>query len=127
MKTTLRKCLPFVLALSAAALMTGCGHLGKSMAKPEQLLDKAEFATGIDRSQLSVVEGSVEGTMDSVQYRVKAKNGKVFRCYYTTIIYTTSDAICTPIDRSGRAMEQQKKKTREDGNCNELLRAAGRC
>lgn len=111
----------------ASLMLSGCGHIGKSIATDETMLDKAEFATGIDRSQLSVIEGSVEGTMDSVQYRVKAKNGKVFRCYYTTILYTTSDALCTPIDKDGTAMEQQKKKNREDGNCNALLKAAGRC
>ena len=42
-------------AVCAAAVLSGCGHLGKGMANDAEMLDKAEFATGIDRSQLSVV------------------------------------------------------------------------
>lgn len=59
-------------AVCAAAVLSGCGHLGKGMANDAEMLDKAEFATGIDRSQLSVVPGSVEGQIDSVHFRVKS-------------------------------------------------------
>ena len=32
-----------------------------------------------------------------------------------------------PIDKDGKAFKKQKAKTRSDGKCNDLLRAAGRC
>lgn len=123
----MRILLKVCLAAVAVAAVSGCGHIGKSMASNEKLLDKAEFATGIERSQLEVVEGSVNGTMDSVEFRVKSKNGKLFRCYYTTALWIQSDALCTAIDSTGKAYEDQKSKARESGNCNALLRAAGRC
>ncbi len=114
-------------AVCAAAVLSGCGHLGKGMANDAEMLDKAEFATGIDRSQLSVVPGSAEGQIDSVHFRVKSLDGQMFRCCYTTMLVMKSDALCTPIDKTGKAFEKQKSRARKDGNCNALLRAAGRC
>lgn len=123
MRTLVKLC----LAAGLTAMISGCGHPGKAMATDDQMLDKAEFATGIDRSQLSIVKESVKGSIDSVEYKVKSKNGKTFRCYFTTALLVQSDAICTAIDKTGKAFDQQKKKAREDGNCNALLKAAGRC
>ena len=99
----------------------------KQISSEASLLDKAEFATGVSAANLKIVEGSVTAELDSVHYKVKAKNGTLYRCYFTSIVATTSDAICTAIDGSGKAMKNQKKKAAKGGNCNDLLRAAGRC
>ena len=91
------------------------------------MLEKAEFATGISADKLKIVEGSVSGSLDAVNYKVKARNGQVYRCYFTSAIAVTSDALCTPIDSTGKAFRAQKKKDAKEGRCNALLRAAGRC
>lgn len=114
-------------AIAAALSMTACGHIQKEISSEEMMLDKAEFATGISAKNLKIVEGSVSGSLDAVNYKVKARNGQVYRCYFTSAIAITSDALCTPIDATGKAFRQQKKKDAKEGRCNELLRAAGRC
>ena len=113
--------------VAAALTLTACGHIAKETTSEEAMLDKAEFATGIDRNNLKVVNGSVEGSMDAVHFKVKAKNGATYRCYFTSAIAVTSDAICTPNDGTGKAFRKQKEKAAKSGNCNALLRAAGRC
>lgn len=113
--------------LATASLLCACGQIQKQISSEASLLDKAEFATGVSAANLKIVEGSVTAELDSVHYKVKAKNGTLYRCYFTSIVATTSDAICTAIDGSGKAMKNQKKKAAKGGNCNDLLRAAGRC
>ena len=125
MKAT--KTLRAVAVLAAALTLSACGHIAKETTSADTMLDKAEFETGIDRKNLRVVEGSIEGSMDAVHYKVKAKNGLNFRCYFTSALAVTSDAICTPIDGDGKAFKKQKEKAAKSGNCNALLRAAGRC
>lgn len=115
------------LTLCAALSLTACGHIQKEISSEATMLEKAEFATGISADRLKIVDGSVTGSLDAVNYKVKARNGKVFRCYFTSAIAITSDAICTPIDSTGKAFDEQKKKTAKEGGCNALLRAAGRC
>ena len=123
LKTTFR----VSVILGSAALLCACGQIQKQISSEASLLDKAEFATGVSASNLKIVEGSVTAELDSVHYKVKAKNGTLYRCYFTSIVATTSDAICTAVDGSGKAMKNQKKKAAKGGNCNDLLRAAGRC
>lgn len=121
------KILRAALVAGAVLSLTACGHIQKEISSEADMLDKAEFATGIDARNLRIVEGSVSGSINSVNYKVKAKNGQVYRCYFTSALAVTSDAICTPIDKDGKAFKKQKAKTRSDGKCNDLLRAAGRC
>lgn len=116
----------FLIAVAILSI-TACGHIQKSMVSDEMLLDKAEFATGISANKLSIVPGSIRAELDSVHYKVKAPNGTVYRCYFTTVIANTSDALCSAIDDSGKAFDAQKKKNAKEGRCNDLLKAAGRC
>lgn len=111
-----------VAILAGAAVLAGCGHISKSMVSEATMLDKAEMATGVDVSRLSIVPGSIMAEMDAVHYKVKSKNGQTWRCYFTSAIAVTSDAVCKQI--SGKAIKQPKQKP---GACNDLLRAAGRC
>ena len=107
-----------------AATISGCGVISKGTSSDNKMLDKAEFATGIDRSQLSIVPDSVTGDLDSVNYKVKTKSGQIYRCYFTSVVAVDSDAICTPIDKSGNVLKNKKG---NKGNCNALLKAAGKC
>ncbi len=126
-KITAKTLVTLTASSALLAMLSGCGHIGKALATSEAMLDKAEFATGVDRSQLSVIEGSVTGSMDSVEYRVRTRSGQIFRCHYATAIAIQSDAVCTPVDKTGRQMQEQKQRTIRNGRCNALLHAAGRC
>lgn len=48
------KLLSAVIAVSS--LLTACGHVSNAVLSEQDLLDKAEFATGISRDQLTLVE-----------------------------------------------------------------------
>lgn len=115
------------IAIGAVLSLTACGFIQKEISSEDMMLDKAEFATGISAKNLQIVEGSVQGSVDAVQYKVKDRKGQIYRCYFTSAIAITSDALCTPIDGTGKAFKAQKKKDAKEGRCNELLRAAGRC
>lgn len=119
----MRRSLIAVAALSALFL-AGCGHISKNFVSDADMIAKAEFATGIEASRLSIVPGSVKSEMDSIHYRVKTKGGATYACYFTTIVATTSDAICKKIGTKGK--DPAKKAVKKE-DCNELLRAAGRC
>jgi len=109
-----------LLLISAVALiLSSCGHVSNAVLTDDTLLDKAEFATGIDRDNLTLVSRS--GSIDSVEYTVKSSKGAKFRCYFTSAIAVNSDAICQEISADG------KKKSKKAGNCNALLKAAGKC
>lgn len=115
----MNKILLAVTALSATLALTSCGHVSNAVLSDDTLLEKAEFATGIDRDSLTL--DSRSGSLDSVEYTVKASNGAKFRCYFTSAVAITSDAICQEISSNG------KKKSKKTGNCNALLKAAGKC
>ena len=102
------KILRAALVAGAVLSLTACGHIQKEISSEADMLDKAEFATGIDARNLRIVEGSVSGSIDSVNYKVKAKNGQVYRCYFTSALAVTSDAICTPIDKDGKASRSRR-------------------
>jgi len=115
----MNKILLAVSTLAVAMTLTSCGHVSNAVLSDEMLLEKAEFATGIDRDNLTL--DSRSGSLDSVEYTVKSNKGEKFRCYFTSAVAITSDAICQEISANG------KKKSRKGGNCNALLRAAGKC
>ena len=114
----------WLLVASSIALLSACGHIGKAISNEDALLDKAEFATGINKKYLKVVPNSVKAEIDSVHYQVKTQPGAYYRCYYTTVVAVTSDAVCKRIGAT-EARQTQAKKAKS--NCNALLRAAGRC
>lgn len=122
--------------LSAAALvaattiaLTGCGAISQKMTTDADLVDKAEFATGIEAKNLTVIPNSVHGELDAVHFKVKSKTGATFRCYFTSAITVTSDAVCTKIGSKTDPQYEKAKKAgkTQGGDCNALLRAAGRC
>ena len=114
-----------IAAASTALLLTGCGHISKNFVSNDDMLAKAEFATGVDASRLSIVDGSVRSEMDSIHYKVKSKGGQTWNCYFTTAIALSSDAVCKKVGSKGKDPVVRKKPAGDD--CNALLRAAGRC
>ncbi|MBR4141601.1 MAG: hypothetical protein IKR42_07440 [Campylobacter sp.] len=119
----------FVLTCVVAGFtLTGCIGTAKQP-EPSELLDRAEMATGVEQSRLSVVENSlnVEGSAmnSTVNYKVKDKKGNIYRCYFTKGMSMagsySSDAICTKLGGDGSSGKKSS------GNCNELLRKAGKC
>lgn len=122
------KLLKGVFVLACISTLSACGHIGKAISNEDALLDKAEFATGIDRKYLSVIPGSIQAQIDSVHYKVKSKKGGYYRCYYTTVVAVTSDAICKRIGATeAKQNVKANAKKKESDSCNALLRAAGRC
>ncbi len=110
-------------AMLLSFLLCGCGHVSNAVLSDDSLLDKAEMATGIPKNELLLEKR--EGGIDDVQFTVKTKDNEVFRCYITSMVAITSDAVCKQI---GESKTKGKRKTvKPTGNCNELLRAAGRC
>lgn len=108
-------------SLIGALTLSGCGMISAPITSDETLLDKAETATGISKENLSLVPNSKESSLDAVNFKVKDKQDNLYKCYFTTIIATTSDAICSRISKDG------KVENANQGNCNALLRAAGKC
>ena len=96
------------------------------MTSEATLLDRAEMATGVEKSNLSVVPDSVRSEIDSVHYKVRSKNGDIYRCYFTSALVVDSDALCTKIG-GAEGTKSSKNSTKSSKDCNALLKAAGKC
>ena len=126
----------FLVALAlgvVACALGGCGFIKKPMTSEATLLDRAEMATGVEKSNLPVVPDSVRSEIDSVHYTVRSKNGDIYRCYFTSALVVDSDALCTKIGgaegtkSSKNSTKSSKPNTKGSKDCNALLKAAGKC
>ena len=115
-----------IIAALSVLTLSGCGHISKNFVSEDTPIEKAEFATGIEASRLSVVKGSVKPELDSIHYQVKTKGGATYRCYFTSAIAITSDAVCKKIGSKGKDPVKKNRQKNAEG-CNALLKAAGRC
>ncbi|MDA3054741.1 MULTISPECIES: hypothetical protein [unclassified Campylobacter] len=115
-----------ILLCAVAGLgLSGCGSAKQP--QTSEILNSAEMATGVDQSNLTIVENSVNvegsGMYNTVNYKVKDKKGNTYRCYFernfTLFGGTKSDSLCTKVGGSS----SQKG----SANCNKLLRKAGKC
>ena len=89
----------------------------------DEYLDRAESATGVDKSLLTLDKDSIRSGLGEVNFDVYDKKGSRYKCYYTSgmpVVYESS-AICTKISKDGTQSSGNK------GNCNALLKAAGKC
>lgn len=119
MKHLLKTMVATVVALS----FTGCGMVSQGITSEDTYLDRAESATGVDKSQLTLDKDSISGSLDSVNFDVYDKQGNRYKCYFGSalpVIYESS-AMCTKISKDG------SKSSGNQGHCNELLKAAGKC
>lgn len=114
MKTT-----SVLASLAFAAILGGCGMISEQVTSEDTMLDKAETATGIIKSNLTLVKDSVHSSIDAVNFNVTDKQGNLYKCYFTSAIAVTSDALCTKISADGSEAGPT--------NCNPLLKAAGKC
>ena len=94
------------------------GAIHSKAVSEADLLDKAESVIGIDKNSLSVIENSISSSADSVRFSVKDKKGNKYKCYFTTLVIYTSDAICQKISADGSA---------SSSTCDALLKATGKC
>jgi len=126
----------FLVALAlgiVACALGGCGFIKKPMTSEATLLDRVEMATGVEKSNLSVVPDSVRSEIDSVHYKVRSKNGDIYRCYFTSALVVDSDALCTKIvgaegtKSSKNSTKSSKPSMKGSKDCNALLKKAGKC
>ena len=108
------------LALAGALgiALAGCGAIHSKAVSEADLLDRAESAIGIDKNNLTLVENSISSSADAVHFSVKDKKGNRYKCYFTTLVFHTSDAICQKISADGSA---------SGSTCDALSKAAGKC
>ncbi|PCS24004.1 hypothetical protein [Candidatus Enterovibrio escicola] len=103
--------------------MSGCGIIEKQVASEESLKQKASFAIGTQPNNISIT--NVQSGLEKITFDAEA-NGSQYSCYYTTAIVVKSDAICRKMN--AQADTKLKPATEENqGQCNALLKAAGRC
>ncbi|MBP3223939.1 MAG: hypothetical protein J6M14_01385 [Campylobacter sp.] len=101
-----------------ALLVSGCGYVKKPFVNEASLLDRAELATGVEKSNLTLVKDSVVSEIDSVHFKVNDNKGNLYRCYFTSVVAVDSDTLCTKIGGTKDASNQK---------CNALLKKAGKC
>lgn len=96
-------------------LIGGCGAVGNTVISDSSLQQKAAFALNTTADKVTVSNRT--STIDSIRFNAQA-GGKVYQCYITTVMGAiSSDALCSGTD--GKAPK--------GGQCNQLLKAAGKC
>ena len=89
----------FVSLFALSVLFAGCASVSVS---DEKLLDKAETATGVVKSNLTVVPGSKEASGMDLYFRVQDKQSNIYKCYYAKAMFSESDALCTKLTSDGK-------------------------
>ncbi|MDR1890389.1 MAG: hypothetical protein LBQ81_13635 [Zoogloeaceae bacterium] len=105
-----------------AVLLSGCA----SVAVTEDAIKRNTAHTlGLEVNDFTISDRVDEGVKTS--YRVKTKAGRRYSCYVTgTMSYmgrVVSDALCTELGGSGKPASGGNK----GQQCNDLLKAAGKC
>lgn len=120
------------LSLTTVFLLT----LGGCAATIDQggIDQRTSLAIGREVGTFTISDRSEESG-GRINYTVKARDGAVFKCYlYSATGFQRamtfgqtphSDAICTPFGKSGAAAAPAAPNA--GGQCNALLKAAGRC
>ncbi|SDQ81737.1 hypothetical protein [Pseudoxanthomonas sp. CF125] len=114
--------LHFFSCTFAVALVSGCASFAVS---DDILVQRTGFALGLEPSQFTISNRMDEGT--TTRYQVKTTSGQQYNCFVggsvNVLGKSVSDAICTETGK-GAASGSATKPT---GNCNALLKAAGKC
>lgn len=126
------------IALFAAplAILTGCS----STMKQEDLEARTAMAVGRSVGQFTITDRT-EDTGGRINYTVNVKNGGSYRCYlYGATAFQKamsfgqtphSDAVCNAVvggqSRSGSKAPAAAGDRNSGGQCNALMKAAGRC
>ncbi|EEP5037173.1 hypothetical protein HBY97_004586 [Salmonella enterica] len=114
--------LKLIAACSVAlTVLSGCGIIEKQVASDESLQEKAAFAIGTQPRNIAI--SNVQSGLEKITFDAEA-NGSQYSCYYTTVIAVKSDAICK---KMGAQADTKPATEESQGECNALLKAAGRC
>lgn len=100
--------------LALSMMLTGCGMIDNAVRSDTSIQEKAAFALGTTPEKVKITNR--RGEIDSVRFNATT-NGRTFQCYFTTA-GISSDALCSPTDGGANPAGAQ---------CNDLLKAAGRC
>lgn len=105
-----------ILPISFISLMlSGCGMIDSSIRSDESIKQKTAFALGTTADKITISNRTTE--VGSVRFNATFKK-KVYQCYYTTALISSSDVLCSPTDGKSSSKTTQ---------CNDLTRAAGKC
>ncbi|MDO4682316.1 MAG: hypothetical protein Q4B17_05945 [Lautropia sp.] len=105
------------LLIAAPLLLAACGTIGNKVISDDTLQERAAFALGTTADQITI--SNRRGDTNTVRF-VATVGQQSHQCYVSTVggIHV-SDAIC-----SGNSSVRPSS---DDGSCNALLKAAGRC
>lgn len=120
---SMKNLLKIFIATAVALSFTGCGMVSSQITSEDDYLDRAESATGVDKSQLTLDKDSITSNLGSVNYDVYDKQGNRYKCGFSSgmpVVYESA-SLCTKISKDG------SKSSGNKGNCNALLKAAGKC
>jgi hypothetical protein len=109
-----------IFAIVLAVLISGCASV------PESTMErKTARALGLRENQIQIFDIEREGVETS--YTVKTTTGKTYSCYmtaaYSMVGRAVSDAICSSVGDTGGT----RSETSRGMQCNDLLKAAGKC
>ena len=118
-----------LVALCIALPLCGCVTPLMGLTPPvgEETLERRTVqALGIAAGGFDISGIAKDG--QRTEYAVGTDDGRDYRCYVTSVIGSlqASDAICTATDGSAPEAASREENA-DDGACNALLRAAGRC
>ena len=134
----IRRIAPLATALALPALLAGCA----ATIHQDGLEQRTAQAIGRSVGQFAITDRSEE-TGGRINYTVNTRNGAAYRCYLVSATgfqkamsfgqMPHSDAICTAMANGKSASGNQgpadtgESGRSAGGDCNALLRAAGRC
>lgn len=107
--------------------LTGCALVKTNNISDDVLIQRTGFVLGLEKSEFTISNRQEPNENSDVYYLVLTKSGKKFNCSvaagFTSILTPStgaSAAVCNEIGGSGANNDS-------GGNCNALLKAAGKC
>lgn len=107
----MKKLLPLIALLT----LSGCGSIDNAVRSNESIQEKTAFALGTMPENIEITNRS--GDITTVRFYADY-NKRKFQCYYMSAYGLATDVVCSPTDGKPLVATQQ---------CNELLKAAGKC
>ena len=109
-----------IITLAAALTLTACSGVNNATVSDAKLRERAAFTLGTSPDKVTISNRRNEGI--TIHFTATV-GGRATQCYVTNSVTMigamTSDALCS--DNAAKAA------LRRTGQCNDLLKAAGRC
>jgi len=111
----------FIPMLTVCVILAAC----TSIISEEKIVDRTSFALGQPSSEFTI--SNRKNSAIKTTYTATTKKGKTYSCYVEGPL-PVSDALCNEMS-SGEPAAKGKSAAGKPApkNCNELLKAAGRC